>query len=80
MIIFRGVGLIAAWPISNPIQGFVTLPTPSPPSISMEFGFGVRSKSTTNSAPCVTSGSSPASLITEQSALFFSNSQLLILF
>jgi hypothetical protein len=61
------------------MPGFVTLPTPSPPSISIEFGFVVSSKSTTISAPCVTSGSSPPSLITEQRALFLSNLQLLIL-
>jgi len=43
VIIFLGVGFIAAWSISRPIPGFVTLPTPSPPSISIEFGFDVSS-------------------------------------
>ena len=41
-------------------------------------GFDVSSKLTTISAPCVTSGSSPPSLITEQDALFFPNSFLFI--
>ena len=61
--------------ISKPKPGFVTIPTPSPPSISISFTFSVSDSSTIISAPWVTSGSSPPSLITEHFALFDSNSQ-----
>ena len=71
IIIFFGVGLIAASPISKPKPGLVTRPTPFPPSISIVFILVVSSKSTMISAPCVTSGSSPPSLITLHLAFSF---------
>ncbi len=51
IIIFFGVGLIAAEPISSPRPGLVTLPTPSPPSISILFGLSVNDTSVHISAP-----------------------------
>ena len=63
-IIFFGTGLIAARPISNPSPGRVTRPTPSPPSISTRPFSVVKDTVEHISAPCVTSGSSPASFIT----------------
>ena len=60
--------------ISKPNPGLVTMPTPSPPSISISFIFSVNDNSTIISAPCVTSGSSPPFLITEHFALSDSNS------
>ncbi len=50
-IIFFGVGLIAGLLISSPNPGFVTTPTPSPPSISIDPELSVNDKSTTISAP-----------------------------
>ena len=78
-IIFFGVGFIAALPISNPNPGFVTLPTPSPPSISISPILFVNSTSTKISVPCVTSGSSPPSFMTEHFAESDKNSHELIL-
>src|SRR4029078_688934 len=63
-MIFRGVGLIAALPISSPNPGFVTLPTPIPPSIMNLPGVSNNDTLAQISAPFVTSGSSPPSLIT----------------
>ena len=62
-IMARGTGFIAAEPTSRPRPGLVTLPTPTPPS---SFIPGVASQQTVeqSSAPWVTSGSSPASLMT----------------
>ena len=74
-IIFLGTGFIAGRPISSPSPGFVTVPTPIPPSISMPV-VSVILTSVTISAPCVTSGSSPPSLITEHRAQSSPNSQL----
>ena len=62
--------------ISKPRPGFVTIPTPSPPSISIWLIESVNDKFTIISAPWVTSGSSPPSLITEHFALVVSNSHV----
>src|SRR5215211_8251978 len=52
-----GVGFMAALPISRPKPGFVTLPTPLPPSIWILLGFLFKDTVEHISAPCVTSGS-----------------------
>src|SRR5215212_6569232 len=68
-----GVGFMAALPISRPKPGFVTLPTPLPPSIWILLGFLLKETVEHISAPCVASGSSPPSLIAAQVTLpFFS--------
>ena len=54
--------------ISSPRPGFVTIPIPSPPSMSIIPAMPVRDRSTMISAPWVTSGSSPPSLTTEHLA------------
>ena len=51
LIIFLGTGLIAGFPISKPKPCFVTIPTPSAPSISISFIFSVNDNSTIISAP-----------------------------
>ena len=70
---------MAALLISKPKPGLVTIPTPLPPSISILFNSEVSDSSTKISAPWVTSGSSPPSLITEHFPIELLNSQLLIL-
>ncbi|ALA58017.1 hypothetical protein NITMOv2_1593 [Nitrospira moscoviensis] len=67
MMFRRGTGLIAGPPISRPKPALVTVATPTPPLISIP-GSVRSSTSAINSAPCVQSGSSPASLITLQIA------------
>src|ERR1700690_2264950 len=69
-IIFRGTGLIAGSPTAIARPGFVTVPTPLPPLITSAEGkyFRVIMASATISTPLVTSGSSPASLITAAKA------------
>src|SRR4026209_1528922 len=62
-IIFSGVGLMAGLPISSPNPGLVTLPTPLPPSIMILSGVSNNDTLAQISAPLVTSGSSPPSLI-----------------
>src|SRR5579871_713520 len=64
---WRGIGLIAGPPTSSPNPGFVTLATPAPPSIATP-GSPCSSTSAMSSAPCVQSGSSPASFTTLQRA------------
>src|SRR5215217_6113024 len=68
-----GVGFMAALPISRPKPGFVTLPTPLPPSIWMLLGFLLKDTVEHISAPCVASGSSPPSFIAAQVTLPFSS-------
>jgi hypothetical protein len=63
----RGTGLIAGRPTSRPSPSLVTIPTPSPPSMRMP-GSGSGKTRAVRWAPCVTSGSSPASLTTTASA------------
>ena len=66
-IIRRGTRVTAGSPTAMPVPGRVTVPTPGPPAISSPwYPSGSRHTPTTISAPCVTSGSSPPSLITEQ--------------
>ena len=64
-IIRRGTGLIAGSPTGTGRPGSVTCPTPSPPA-RMIPGSACQATVACNSAPSVTSGSSPASLITPQ--------------
>ncbi len=66
-IICRGTGLIAGPPTSNPSPGKVTVPTPSPPASAMP-GLSCHSTRAWMNAPCVASGSSPASFTTAQLA------------
>ncbi len=66
-IILSGVLVMDAFPISIPSPAFVTRATPSAPSTSTAPP-SVSHTSATISAPWVQSGSSPASLITEQTA------------
>src|SRR5207248_3723351 len=68
-IIARGTGLIAGPPTSSPSPGFVTVPTPSPPASSTP-GAPVQETVAVRCAPCVTSGSSPASFTTTACAAF----------
>ena len=65
VIIWRGTGLMAGPPTSRPRPGRVTVPTPTPPRSSMS-GWWFHRTVAWISAPWVTSGSSPASLITPQ--------------
>ena len=58
-IIARGTGLIAGSPTPNASPGRVTTPTPGP---ARNTSPSPRSTQTSIKAPCVTSGSSPASL------------------
>ena len=51
VIIFLGTGFIAGLLISKPNPCLVTMPTPSPPSISTSFIFSVNDNSTIISAP-----------------------------
>ncbi len=67
VIIARGTGLIAGAPSSRPRPGLVTTPTPTPPSSSIPAGSRQLTVAV-RCAPCVTSGSSPASLTTTASA------------
>ena len=68
-IICRGTGLMAGSPGGTGRPGRVTVPTPSPArNVTPAPGAPSRTVATT-SAPCVTSGSSPASLITPAVAL-----------
>ena len=62
-IIARGTGFIAGWPggIGKPAR--VTVPTPSPALNEMPLAGRESRTVATISAPCVTSGSSPASLM-----------------
>ena len=55
---------MAALPISSPNPGLVTLPTPIPPSITILFTGSKIDTVEQTSAPLVTSGSSPPSLMT----------------
>ena len=60
-----GTGFMAGLPTATLSPGFVTTPTPSPPITvipGLDLFIRTRERSTTNSAPFVTSGSSPASL------------------
>ncbi len=68
VIIARGVGLMAGPPSSRPRPGLVTTPTPSPPSRSRP-GSSRQDTVAVTCAPCVTSGSSPASFTTTADAL-----------
>ena len=61
-IIARGAGLIAGSPTASGRPGRVTVPTPSPARKRMPRPGAAQASSATISAPCVTSGSSPASL------------------
>ena len=61
-IMARGAGLIAGSPGSSGRPGRVTTPTPSPALKITPVVCGARRTVATMSAPCVTSGSSPASL------------------
>src|SRR5215210_867930 len=63
----RGTSFIAGPPTGNPSPGLVTTPTPSPRSSAIP-GPSVQETRTVRRAPCVTSGSSPASLTTTASA------------
>src|SRR5215210_6970750 len=63
----RGTSFIAGPPTGSPRPGFVTTPTPSPPSSSIP-GSSLHETRAVRCAPCVTSGSSPASLTTTASA------------
>ena len=51
LIIFLGTGFMAGLLISKPNPGLVTMPTPSPPSISISLIFSVNDNSTIISAP-----------------------------
>ena len=62
-IIRRGTGLIAAEPGGSSRPGWVIVPTPGPPRIEMP-GSSTRRTVARTSAPWVTSGSSPPSLMT----------------
>src|SRR5919112_806737 len=63
----RGTSFIAGPPTANPKPGRVTRPTPSPRSSSTP-GASRQETRAVRLAPCVTSGSSPASLTTTASA------------
>src|SRR5918997_5691057 len=63
----RGTSFIAGPPTASPGPGFVTTPTPSPLSSSIPVP-SVHDARAVRCAPCVTSGSSPASLTTTASA------------
>src|SRR5215210_153662 len=63
----RGTSFIAGPPTASPNPGLVTTPTPSPRSSAIP-GPSVQETRTVRRAPCVTSGSSPASLTTTASA------------
>src|SRR5215207_5354673 len=63
----RGTSFIAGPPTGSPSPGFVTTPTPSPRSSEIP-GSSFQETRTVRRAPCVTSGSSPASLTTTASA------------
>ncbi len=70
----RGTGLMAGPPTSSPRPGRVTVPTPGPPASAIP-GVSLRLTVAWISAPCVISGSSPASLITPQRTQPGPNSQ-----
>ena len=72
-IIRRGPGLIAGSPTSRTKPSRVTVPTPSPPLKETPRPARSKRARTTTSAPCVTSGSSPASFTIETSAVSPSN-------
>ena len=76
MIILRGVVLMAGPPTSSPNPGRVTVPTPGPATKRTSASLEAVEKATlaTIIEPLVTSGSSPASLMTEQVALSLSHS------
>ena len=61
-IISRGFGLIAGSPTASGRPGNVTVPTPSPAARRIPLPGGAGSTVARTSTPCVTSGSSPASL------------------
>ena len=63
----RGTELIAAAPTGWSRPGFVTRPTPAPPSMATP-GSGLRETRATMNIPPVTSASSPESLTTAHSA------------
>ncbi len=63
-IIVRGTGLIAGSPTASGSPGFVTVPTPGPARNTTPLPGSPRVTVTRIRAPWVTSGSSPASLIT----------------
>src|SRR5215211_2742230 len=63
----RGTSFIAGPPTGRPRPGLVTTPTPSPPSNSSP-GSSLNETRAVRCAPCVTSGSSPASFTTTASA------------
>ena len=67
-IISRGTGLMAGSPGGSGRPGLVTVPTPSPARNVTPEPAGPASTRATTSAPCVTSGSSPASLTMPASA------------
>ena len=67
-IILRGTRLMAAAPTGWSSPGFVTRPTPGPPSITTP-GCAARSTRASISAPCVASMSSPPSFATAQQAV-----------
>ncbi len=70
----RGTGLIAGAPTSRPSPGLVTEATPWPPR-RVTPGASAIATSATISAPCVQSGSSPASLTTLHTAALSRRSQ-----
>ncbi|CAM5741370.1 hypothetical protein SHIRM173S_08743 [Streptomyces hirsutus] len=61
-IICRGTGLTAGSPTGSGRPGRVTVPTPGPARNTTPAPAGSRRTVARTSAPCVTSGSSPASL------------------
>src|SRR5215212_5229715 len=63
----RGTSFIAGPPTGSPSPGLVTTPTPSPRSSAIPTPSRQETR-TVRRAPCVTSGSSPASLATTASA------------
>ena len=63
-IMRRGPGLIAGSPGGSGSPGRVTVPTPGPAAKRTPLPAGSSRTSARTSAPCVTSGSSPASLTT----------------
>ena len=65
-IIFLGTGLIAGSPTAHCKPLAVTTPTPFPPMIPTAPSWSPNRTSAKISAPWVTSGSSPPSLVTEQ--------------
>ena len=68
-IMARGPGLMAGSPGGSGRPGLVTVPTPTPARKRNPLPGGSGRRVTTISAPWVTSGSSPASLMTEAVAL-----------